>query len=51
VRPLTERLSCLNSDMVMALDYGSWEMRPAEVLRRAAGLTRLAPIRRQVKRA
>ena len=38
VNPLTERLSCLKSDMGYSL-----------MMRRLAGLTRLAPIRRQVK--
>src|SRR5258708_31282179 len=40
VRPLTERLSALKSDMEMTRGNGA---------DRVAGLTRLAPIRRQVK--
>ena len=42
VRPLTERLSCLKSDMAVM---------PREKAACVAGLTRLAPIRRQVKRS
>src|SRR5439155_22638033 len=39
VRPLTDRLSCLKSDMDCSREMMRWP----------GGLTRLAPIRRQVK--